>query len=136
PAVLPGGDYEIPLVIADRGFLANGELDFPRVGINPDNPYWTVAVPATTNIVNGKVWPNLNVEPRAYRFRVLIAPNARVYNLGFDNAMPFTVIGSDGGYLPRPVSAQTLTLGVTERADLIVDFSPYAAGTQIVLQDV
>ncbi|HTV18515.1 MAG TPA: carbohydrate-binding protein [Polyangiaceae bacterium] len=133
---LPTGDYEIPLVIADRGFLADGELDFPRVGINPDNPYWSVAVPATTNIVNGRVWPNLNVERRAYRFRVLIAPNARVYNLGFDNAMPFTIIGSDGGFLPRPVTASSLTLGVTERADLVVDFSGVEPGTAIVLQDV
>jgi len=136
PAPLPTGDYEIPLVIADRGFLADGELDFPRVGINPDNPYWTVAVPASANIVNGRVWPNLNVERRAYRFRVLIAPNARVYNLGFDNAMSFSVIGSDGGYLPRPVTAQSLTVGVTERADLVVDFSSFAPGTQIILQDV
>lgn len=135
-AVLPAGDYEMPLVIADRGFFEDGELNFPRVGINPDNPYWTVAVPANVNIVNGKVWPNLNVERRAYRFRVLIAPNARVYNLGFDNAMPFTVIGSDGGYLPAPVVTQVLRVGVTERADLIVDFSQFAAGTRIILQDV
>ena len=135
-AVLPTGEYEIPLVIADRGFLADGELDFPRVGINPDNPYWSVVVPATTNIVNGKVWPNLDVEPRQYRFRVLIAPNARLYTLGFDNAMSFTVIGSDGGYLPRPVVTGSLAVGVTERADILVDFSQFAPGTQIVLQDL
>jgi FtsP/CotA-like multicopper oxidase with cupredoxin domain len=132
---LPSGDYEIPLVIADRGFFEDGELDFPRVGINPDHPYWSVAVPATTNIVNGKVWPNLDVERRAYRFRVLIAPNARLYTLGFDNGMSFSVIGSDGGYLPRPVLTQSLTLGVTERADLVVDFSRFEAGTQIILRD-
>jgi spore coat protein A, manganese oxidase len=134
-APLPTGDYEIPLVIADRGFLADGELDFPRVGINPDNPYWSVVVPATTNIVNGKVWPNLDVEPRQYRFRVLIAPNARLYDLAFDNGMSFTLIGSDGGYLPRPVVTQSLALGVTERADILVDFSRFAPGTQIILQD-
>ena len=136
PAILPTGRYEIPLVIADRGFLQNGELDFPRVGINPDNPYWSVAVPATTNIVNGRVWPNLDVERRQYRFRVLIAPNAREYALGFDNAMSFTVVGSDGGYLPSPVQTQQLTVGVTERADILVDFSRFEPGTQIILQDL
>jgi len=136
PAILPTGRYEIPLVIADRGFLESGELDFPRVGINPDNPYWSVVVPATTNIVNGRVWPNLDVEPRQYRFRVLIAPNAREYVLGFDNAMSFAVVGSDGGYLPRPVVTQSLPLGVTERADILVDFSRFAPGTQVILEDV
>jgi spore coat protein A len=136
PAVLPSGDYEMPLVIADRGFFEDGELNFARVGINPDNPYWTVAVPTNVSVVNGKVWPNLNVERRAYRFRVLIASNARTYNLGFDNAMPFTVIGSDGGFLPSPVVTQAIRLGLTERADLMVDFSNFAAGTQIILQDV
>jgi spore coat protein A, manganese oxidase len=135
PAILPSGAYEIPLVIADRGFFTDGELNFPRVGINPDNPYWSVLVPANTNVVNGKVWPNLNVERRQYRFRMLVAPNARLYDLGFDNDMPFTIIGSDGGYLPRPVQTQTVRLSVTERADVLVDFSTFEPGTQIILED-
>src|SRR5260370_32710224 len=31
--------------------------------------------------VNGSVWPFLNVEPRKYRFRLLNASNARMFNL-------------------------------------------------------
>src|SRR5262249_5820167 len=77
---LPSGATEIPLIIQDRGFFTDGELNFARAGTNPANPYWSVAVPSNTNLVNGKVWPNLNVDPRQYRFRVLIAPNERFYN--------------------------------------------------------
>jgi FtsP/CotA-like multicopper oxidase with cupredoxin domain len=37
-------------------------------------------------LVNGKVWPFLNVEPRLYRFRILNGCNARILNLHFGGA--------------------------------------------------
>jgi len=132
---LPSGPYEIPLVIRDAGFFTDGELNFARAGTNPQNPYWTVAVPSNTNVVNGRVWPNLNVDRRQYRFRVLIAPNERLYTLTFDNAMPFTLIGTDGGYLPAPQTVTSMRIGLTERADILIDFSSFAPGTKIVLLD-
>ena len=138
-AVLPPREYEVPLTIADRGFFTDGELNFTRVGNNPGNPYWVPGVPTTVNLVNGKVWPNLNVERRQYRFRILIGANNRLYNLRFANqgvAIPFTIIGSDGGYLPAPQTVSNVVLGVTERADILVDFSGLAPGTQIILENV
>jgi len=132
---LPSGPFEIPLVIQDRGFFTDGELNFARTGLNPQNPYWTVAVPSNTNIVNGRVWPNLTVDRRQYRFRILVAPNERLYTLTFSNAMPFTVIGSDGGYLPQPKTVTSLLIGISERADIVVDFSSFDPGTKIVLLD-
>ena len=81
------------------------------------------------NVVNGKVWPNLNVQPQQYRFRMLGGKNAQLSTsssrgrlerqpeprrqqqpaaLGRRTARPatplapFTIIGSDGGYLPAP----------------------------------
>jgi len=132
---LPHGPYEIPLIISDRGFFTDGELNFTRAGTNPQNPYWSVAVPSNTNVVNGKVWPNLNVDRRQYRFRVLIAPNERTYTLAFSNAMPFTIIGSDGGYLPAPQTVTSMLIGISERADIVVDFSSFAPGTKIQLLD-
>jgi spore coat protein A len=132
---LPSGPYEIPLVIQDRGFFTDGELNFARTGLNPQNPYWTVAVPSNTNIVNGRVWPNLTVDRRQYRFRILVAPNERLYTFKLSNDMPFTVIGSDGGYLPQPKTVTSLLIGISERADILVDFSSLAPGTKIVLLD-
>ncbi len=133
---LPTGEYEIPLVIFDRAFFTDGELRFPRVSTNPGNAYWQGGDGANTVCVNGKVWPNLDVERRQYRFRTLAAGNGRTFNVTLDNAgtpVPFTIIGSDGGYLPAPQIVTNVQLATTERADILVDFSQFAAGTQITM---
>jgi FtsP/CotA-like multicopper oxidase with cupredoxin domain len=131
---LPRGEYEIPLVIFDRSFYTDGELRFPRTSVNPGNAYWQPGDGANTVAVNGKVWPNLNVERRQYRFRVVAAGNARTFNVTLDNGgtrVPFTIIGSDGGYLPAPVVVNNVQVATSERADILVDFSGFAPGTQI-----
>jgi spore coat protein A, manganese oxidase len=134
--LLPRGPYEIPLAIQDRSFWDDGNLAFPSVGVNPDiHPYWVPEFFGDTIMVNGKVWPNLDVEPRQYRFRILNGSNARFYNLAFSNQMPFIQIGTDGGYLPKPVRLGSLLLAPAERADILVDFSRLAAGTQLILSN-
>lgn len=131
---LPKGKYEIPIAIQDRMFFTDGSLNFPSLGINPNiHPYWLPEFFGDTIMVNGAVWPNLNVEPRQYRFRLLNGSNARFYNLKFSNKMPFIQIGSDGGYLPAPVSLTELTLAPGERADILVDFSAIAPRTRLLL---
>ncbi len=131
---LPSGRYEIPLVIQDRMFKTDGSLLFDTVGVNPDiHPYWTPEFFGDTIMVNGKVWPNLNVSRRQYRFRILNGSNARVYNLKMSNGMSFIQIGSDGGFLPRPVELTSLLLGPGERADILVNFSHVPPGTKILL---
>ena len=133
---LPQGQFEIPLVIFDRGFYTDGELRFPRVSTNPGNAYWQAGDGADVVLVNGAVWPNLDVQPRQYRFRVLAAGNSRTFTVTLDNAgtpVPFTVIGSDGGYLPAPQVVSNVILSMTERADILVDFSGFSAGTQITM---
>ena len=135
---LPRGQFEIPLTIFSRAFFTDGELNFPRESDNPERAYWQAEDEADTNVVNGRVWPNLNVQRRQYRFRVLAADNTRVYRLQFDHngtLLPFTIIGSDGGYLPRPQVVDEVALGITERADILVDFSRFAAGTQVILRN-
>jgi len=130
----PYGISEIPLAIQDRTFQANGELWFPEVGLNPTiHPYWMPEFFGNTIMVNGKVWPNLDVTPGWYRFRLLDGSNARFYTLSFDNKMPFTVIGADGGYLQQPATVNTLTIAPGERADILVDFTNIPVGTKIIL---
>jgi FtsP/CotA-like multicopper oxidase with cupredoxin domain len=133
---LPRGEFEIPLVLFDRAFFTDGELSFPRVSTNPGNAYWQAGDGANTVLVNGKVWPNLNVKRQQYRFRVLGAGNGRVWNIQLSNAgtlVPMTLIGSDGGYLPAPQVVTGFQIGITERADVLVDFSQFPAGTQITM---
>jgi FtsP/CotA-like multicopper oxidase with cupredoxin domain len=138
---LPRGEFEIPLVIADRAFFTDGELDFPRESPNPFFPYWDAEDESNVVVVNGRAWPNLNVRRRQYRFRVLAASNMRMWQFQFQlggldgEFLPFTIVGSDGGYLPRPLQADRFTAGITERTDLLFDFSRFAPGTQIFLRN-
>jgi FtsP/CotA-like multicopper oxidase with cupredoxin domain len=133
-AILPKGNYEVPVVIQDRAFNLDGSLWFPSVGLNLNvHPYWMPEFFGDAIMVNGKTWPNLNVEPTTYRFRVLNGSNARFYNLAFSNGMSFQQVGSDGGYLAAPAILKQLLLAPGERADIIVDFSKVAPGTKLIL---
>lgn len=126
---LPGGRYEIPLVIQDRIFDVDGSLLFPvrdpeQVPTDQNHPGpWVPEFFGNTILVNGKLWPYLEVEPRRYRLRMLNGSNARFYNLRFGAGLAFTQIGSDQGFLPRPVRGHALLLAPGERADVIVDFA-------------
>lgn len=134
--VLPHGKYEIPLVIQDRSFYEDGSLAFNEVGDNPDiHPYWTPEFFGNAIMVNGKVWPRLEVERRVYRFRLLNGSNARFYHLFPSCPVPIYQIGTDGGYLEKPVALKSLLLAPAERADLLVDFSGCAPGTRIFLRN-
>ncbi len=128
---LPAGRYEVPLVLCDRLFDSRAQLVYPTSGA-PDAP-WVSEFAGDALLVNGKLFPYLDVEPRRYRFRVVNASNSRVYDLSLSSREPLHQIGSDQGLLPRPVVLHTVTLAPAERADLIVDFSG-AAGQKVVLQ--
>jgi spore coat protein A len=128
-AALPRGPYEIALMIQDRMFDADGSLLYPvrdpaTVPTSPEHPGpWIPEFFGNTVLVNGKIWPYLEVEPRRYRFRLLNASNARFYHLRLDSGQGFTQIGSDQGFLPQPVSRAGILLAPGERADVIVDFT-------------
>jgi FtsP/CotA-like multicopper oxidase with cupredoxin domain len=137
---LPRGAFEIPLAISDRAFLTNGELDFIREGANPHQPYFDAEDASDVVLVNGKTWPNLNVQRRQYRFRTLAASNMRMWQFQFElglfseEFLPFTIIGADGGYLPAPLVVDRVIMGITERADILIDFSQFAPGTEIFMR--
>jgi spore coat protein A len=137
---LPSGKFEIPLVIQDRSFYSNGELFYPSQPdplpdpLPPDFPNPSV-VPeffGDTILVNGKVWPFLEVEPRKYRFRIYNGSNARFYQMRLSSGQPFVQIGSEGGLFEHPVTVQEILLAPAERADVIVDFSKHK-GERIIL---
>ena len=75
-------------------------------------------------LVNGKVWPFLDVEPRMYRFRILNGCNARILNLDIPGATMYQ-IGAEGGMWDAPVQVTQLVLAPAERADVLIDFSKF-----------
>ncbi|KAF7047399.1 hypothetical protein CFC21_056335 [Triticum aestivum] len=131
PLGLPSGDeFDRVLVLADRSFYADGSLYMNSTGDNPRvHPQWQPEYFGDAVTVNGKVWPFLPVARRRYRFRVINASNARYFNLSLSNGLPFHVVGSDTSYLPRPVAATHVLVGVSESFDVVVDFSDDESNT-------
>jgi spore coat protein A, manganese oxidase len=128
---LPSGPHEVPLVLSDRIFDEKGQLIYPTSG-NPEAP-WVTEFHGDALLVNGRLFPYLEVEPRRYRFRVINASNSRVYYLSLTGGRRFQQIGCDQGLLSAPVPMDSLTLAPAERADVVVDFSG-DAGQRILLK--
>jgi len=134
-----GPPYELPLLLTDRNFDTNENGSLTGDLLHKTDPeVMECFSPFTT--VNGTVWPHLDVQPTTYRFRLLNGSNARTYRLvltrdGEPDPGRITQIGSEGGLLLAPVSipAQGLVLASAERADLLVDFSDLASGTELTL---
>lgn len=121
---LPSGQFEIPLVIFDQSFDPNGQFNYPVSG-NPSVPH----VPeyfGNVMMVNGKVMPFLNVQPRKYRFRIVNACNGRFLHMSLSSGQPFIQIGSDQGLLQAPVTLPTILMTPAERFDIVLDFSQFA----------
>jgi spore coat protein A, manganese oxidase len=160
---LPSGKYEVPLVLQDKSFNDDGSLAYRTLPlVNPYTGQQAVdsdGVPmfssgpeffGDTVVVNGAVWPVLDVEPRRYRLRMVNGADSRFFNLWLEitgasapnPALKMTQIGADSGLLPAPVAlgggrgADGLLLANGERADVIVDFSdPSLAGQTIVMRN-
>ena len=122
---LPAGDNEVPLVIQDRKFRADGSLVYPIM--------WDEHFFGDTLLVNGKVWPYFVVKQGKYRFRVVNGSTSRTYSLGLSSGATFHQIGTEGGMLTAPVPLNLLTLMPGERADVVMDFASYSNGTQLIL---
>ncbi|GAB2747981.1 multicopper oxidase family protein [Amycolatopsis magusensis] len=139
---LPRGDRELPLVLTDRAFAADGSLRYPSVdqtlssvpGV--EEPY-VEGVFGDVLLVNGAPWPVAEVSATRHRLRILNASNARRYDLALDPPPPgggsFTQIGSDQGLLAAPVVHDHVPIAPAERYDLVADFGRYPVGTEVTL---
>lgn len=130
---LPRGAYDIPLVIQDRAFAADGSLIYPGMS---STSLLTTGFLGDTLLVNGAPWPYAPVAARKYRLRILNASNARHYMLALSNGQPFTLIGTDGGLLPTPLDVPMLSVAPAERVEVVVDFARDGVGASVVLQNM
>jgi FtsP/CotA-like multicopper oxidase with cupredoxin domain len=131
------GIREIPIVIQDRSFNADGSLFYPGdraffEGIAPNqlkipfvgdakypsdiSPIWNPEAFFNVMVVNGVSWPTLEVEPDLYRFRLLNGCNSRFLNLSLQaldaagavlGEVPFYQIGAEQSLLPNVVQIVT-----------------------------
>jgi len=124
---LPSGKYDVPLILHDVLFDSYGQVSF--------NPFNTDGILGDKFTVNRIIQPFFQVEPRKYRFRILNGGPSRFYQLYLSTGQPFVVISGDGNILPKPVVAESIYLSVAQRTDVILDFSKYQPGEQIILQN-
>lgn len=166
PLDLPAGPYELAYAIQDRMFTEPGQLFYPAFD---GDPFWddfitgtgaTPPIPGGPSalaeffgdhmVVNGKIWPKTDVEPRQYRVRLLngtdsrfLVVRLRAVPLGdtdFTNAgapIQFNVIGSDQGLAGAAMQTDTLVIEPGSRYDVIVDFSdPALAGKRVIIENI
>jgi spore coat protein A len=122
---LPSGADEIAMIITDATFAPDGQLQYPAT--------WQPNVTGNEILVNGMVWPYLNVPRGKVRFRVLDGSGSRTYMLGLSDGAAFDQIGTDQGLLAAPVPVPLIMLMPGQRADIVIDFASYAPGTKLQL---
>ena len=128
---LPGGEYDIPLVIQDRSFTHGNQL---RYMLNMHQRMRGFL--GDTILVNGQSGHAIPVKTRAYRLRILNGSNSRIYKLGWSDGTPVTAIGTDGALLEKPETLPYVMLGPAERVELWADFSGRKPGSELTLQSL
>lgn len=122
------GAYDLPMALTDQKFNADGTISWDP--LDHDGRIGDVFC------VNGVAQPYLEVERRKYRFRLLGASLARIYELRLSNGQTMLQIGNDSWLLPKGVTVSTVCLAPGKRADVIVDFSRLADGTVVYLENI
>jgi spore coat protein A len=127
-AQLPQGEFDVPLMISDALFNADGSLAFDDTGLLG---LWGDVV-----MVNGVPWPTMRVKPRIYRFRVLIASISRSYRPTLSNGEPVYIVGTDGGMVPVVQPVASWRQGTAERTEILIDFRNYRVGQTVELRNL
>ncbi|MDI1242078.1 MAG: multicopper oxidase domain-containing protein, partial [bacterium] len=126
---LPSGENELVCVLQDRTFDAQNQLVFHGGSMmEMMNGFLGDQV-----MVSGRPQPTTEVDAAWHRVRLLNGSNARIYKLAWSNDVKMVVIGGDGGLLEHPVTQQILTLAPGQRADVLLDLTAMAAGTEVHL---
>lgn len=120
------GIDDIPVIFQDRTFHDN-QLDY-------QSDYDMDGTLGDTALVNGTVNAEFTVTRPWLRLRVLNGANRRELRLNSNDNITMTQIASDGGFLPHAVPLTKLMLTCAERAELLLDFSSYKTGDQVVLK--
>jgi len=126
-ALLPQGEFDVPLIVADALFKANGQL---TIGADQSGLWGDVI------LVNGRPWPVMTVKRRIYRFRFLVASISRSYRFRLGNGDPVTVVATDGGLMPKARHVTEWRQSSAERYEVLIDFRHYQPGQRVVLHNL
>jgi FtsP/CotA-like multicopper oxidase with cupredoxin domain len=127
-AQLPQGEYDVPLVVSDMAFKADGSVlfeDKSHEGFMGD-----------VILVNGVAWPTMKVKPRVYRFRVLVASISRSFRFALSTGEPFHVVATEAGMVPEVQAVSSFRHAPAERYEVLIDFRRYKPGTKVDLRNL
>jgi FtsP/CotA-like multicopper oxidase with cupredoxin domain len=119
---------ELHFILNDKLIDNKCQLYIDNAKVHKDNFYGDI------NLISGIPFPNINLDPKTYRFRLLNAAVSRPFLLQIRDSNNIeisskicTIIATDGGYRDRPVSFPVggLLIGVAERYEIVCDFSNY-----------
>src|SRR5699024_11334213 len=86
------GEYDIPLILQDRTFDDEKQLNYDAA-MNEERTI------GETSLVNGTLNPKLTVNQEKVRFRLLNGSNARNYTFKLNTGDSFVQVATDGGFL-------------------------------------
>jgi len=129
---LPSGAFDIPLVLQDKTIAPDGTIVFDL--FNHDG------VLGNQYLVNGAIQPFLKVKRRKYRFRILDASNARLFQLFISKengqTITFDQIATEAGLLVNPDrDVESVLLVPSWRVDIVVDFRKAKQGDVLFLEN-
>lgn len=127
-AQLPQGEFDVPLLLSDAMFKADGSLGFSE---SDTKGLWGDII-----MVNGVPWPTMKVKPRIYRFRVLIGSISRSYRPTLSTGDPIYIVGTDAGMVPVVQAVPSWRQGTAERYEILIDFRKYRVGQLIELRNL
>ena len=119
------GVNDIPLIIQDRSFNIDGSFDY--------NSNMMDGASGNQVLVNGAITPALKVKQIKMRFRIVNGANSSNINLNLEDESNFYQIASDGGFLEKTLIENNIFLSPGERGEIIIDFSKYKEGQEIIL---
>lgn len=130
-------NHDIFLAIADRMFNVDGSLYYPSTGDSLEYPNWIPEFYGDVMVVNGRTYPNLDVERNQYRVRLLNACNSRTLIIELvaeatNSKIPFSLSQADSTYYYRPVQLESLIVPPGGRVELVVDFTGISNGRVIL----
>lgn len=124
------GIDDIPLLIQDRRFRADGRFDY--VSSMPDR---MMGFKGDVILVNGTVAPVLDLRRRWTRLRLVNGSNARIYNIARSDGRAMVQIGTDGSLLESPVERRSVRLSPGERAEVLLNVVPDSVLELVSLPD-
>ncbi len=103
------GVNDIPIVFQRKGFTNDNQISLTKA--------------RDTSLVNGALYPTLNVKNEWVRLRIINGNNDELLDLGFSQNIDKYIIATDNSFIEAPLKTGDITLAPGERVELLLDLT-------------